>query len=120
MVDVELGLVRKETKLTDPSGGMKSFQHELRRGGTAIHATRTDPNLFIRRDAPNGPPEHRFVTYPASPVEHWLFSSGPSWSGCWFEPIRPGTLECQTCNRSGVCFGRANPVVPCAYTEFSL
>jgi len=47
--------------MTDPSDGMKSFQKELRRGGIAIQVTKTDPNLFIHRDAPNGPPEIRFT-----------------------------------------------------------
>jgi len=47
--------------MTDPSVGMKSFQQELRRGSVAIQVTRTDPNLFVHRDAPNGPPEYRFT-----------------------------------------------------------
>ena len=40
---------------------MKSFQQELRRGSIAIQVARTDPNLFVHRDAPNGPPEYRFT-----------------------------------------------------------
>ena len=47
--------------MTDPSDGMKSFQKELRRGGIAIQVTKTDPNLFVHLDAPNGPPEIRFT-----------------------------------------------------------
>jgi hypothetical protein len=47
--------------MTDPSAGMKSFQKELRRGGIAIHVAKTDPNLFVHRDAPKGPPEYRFT-----------------------------------------------------------
>lgn len=47
--------------MTDPSDGMKSFQQEIRRGGITIHAAKTDPNLFVHRDAPNGPPEYRFT-----------------------------------------------------------
>jgi RimJ/RimL family protein N-acetyltransferase len=47
--------------MTDPSDGMKSFQHELRRDNIAIHVASTDPNLFVHRDAPNGPPEYRFT-----------------------------------------------------------
>lgn len=47
--------------MTNPSDGMKSFQQELRRGGIAIQVARTDPNLFVHRDAPNGPPEYRFT-----------------------------------------------------------
>ncbi|HEX4427326.1 MAG TPA: hypothetical protein VH079_18135 [Terriglobales bacterium] len=47
--------------MTDPSDGMKSFQKELRRGGIAIQVTKTDPNLFVHLDAPNGPPEYRFT-----------------------------------------------------------
>lgn len=47
--------------MTDPSDGMKSFQQELRRGGIAIHAAKTDPNLFVHCDAPNGPAEYRFT-----------------------------------------------------------
>lgn len=47
--------------MTDPSDGMKSFQKELRRGGIAIQVARTDPNLFVHRDEPKGPPEIRFT-----------------------------------------------------------
>jgi len=47
--------------MTDPSDGMKSFQKELRRGGIAIQVTKTDPNLFLHLDAPNGPSEIRFT-----------------------------------------------------------
>jgi hypothetical protein len=47
--------------MTDPSDGMKSFQQELRRGGIAIQVAKTDPNLFIHLDSPNGPPEYRFT-----------------------------------------------------------
>lgn len=47
--------------MTDPSDGMKSFQQELRRGGIAIRVAKTDPNLFVHLDAPNGPPEIRFT-----------------------------------------------------------
>jgi hypothetical protein len=47
--------------MTDPSEGLKSFQQELRRGRIAICVTKTDPNLFLHRDAPNGPPEYRFT-----------------------------------------------------------
>jgi hypothetical protein len=47
--------------MTDPSDGMKSFQQELRHGGIAIHVAKTDLNLFVHRDAPNGPPEYRFT-----------------------------------------------------------
>ena len=50
-----------EAIMTDPSAGMKSFQKELRRGRIAIQVARTDPNLFIHLDAPNGPPEIRFT-----------------------------------------------------------
>jgi hypothetical protein len=47
--------------MTDPSDGMKSFQKELRRGGIVIQVTKTDPNLFVHLDSPNGPPELRFT-----------------------------------------------------------
>jgi hypothetical protein len=47
--------------MTDPSDGMKSFQKELRRGGITVQVAKTDPNLFVHRDAPNGPPELRFT-----------------------------------------------------------
>lgn len=47
--------------MTDPSDGMKSFQKELRRGSIAIQVSKTDPNLFVHLDAPNGPPEIRFT-----------------------------------------------------------
>ena len=47
--------------MIDPSDGMKSFQKELRRGGIAIQVAKTDPNLFVHLDAPNGPPEIRFT-----------------------------------------------------------
>jgi RimJ/RimL family protein N-acetyltransferase len=47
--------------MTDPSVGMKSFQQELRRGSIAIQVAKTDPNLFVHLDAPNGPPEIRFT-----------------------------------------------------------
>ena len=47
--------------MTDPSDGMKSFQQELRRGDIAIHISKTDANLFVHVDAPNGPPEYRFT-----------------------------------------------------------
>jgi RimJ/RimL family protein N-acetyltransferase len=47
--------------MTDPSDGMKSFQKELRRGGIASQVTKTDPNLFVHLDAPNGPSEIRFT-----------------------------------------------------------
>ncbi len=40
---------------------MKSFQQELRRGGIAIQAAKTDPKLFVHLDAPNGPHEIRFT-----------------------------------------------------------
>jgi RimJ/RimL family protein N-acetyltransferase len=59
--EVELRSVREEARMTDPSVGMKSFQKELRRGGIAIQVAKTDPNLFVHRDAPNGPPEIRFT-----------------------------------------------------------
>ncbi len=60
-VEVELRSVCEEARMTDPSDGMKSFQKELRRGGIAIQVTKTDPNLFVHLDAPNGPPEIRFT-----------------------------------------------------------
>lgn len=47
--------------MTDPSDGMKSFQQELRRGSIAIQVAKTDPNLFVHLDAPNGPPEYRYT-----------------------------------------------------------
>jgi RimJ/RimL family protein N-acetyltransferase len=47
--------------MTAPSDGMKSFQKELRRGGITIQAAKTDPNLFVHLDAPNGPPKYRFT-----------------------------------------------------------
>jgi hypothetical protein len=48
-------------RMTDPSDGMKSFQQELRRGSIAIQVAKTDSNLFVHLDAPNGPPEYRFT-----------------------------------------------------------
>ncbi|HWO30652.1 MAG TPA: hypothetical protein VNO32_17800 [Candidatus Acidoferrum sp.] len=81
--EVELRSVCEEARMTDPSDGMKSFQKELRRGGVAIQVTKTDPNLFVHLDAPNGPPEIRFtyvrlkektvtsmVIFAAQPPEH--------------------------------------------------
>jgi hypothetical protein len=59
--EVELRSVREEERMTDPSDGMKSFQQELRRGGIAIQVAKTNPNLFVHLDAPNGPPELRFT-----------------------------------------------------------
>ncbi len=47
--------------MVDPSDGMKSFQQALRQGKIAIHVAKTDPNLFVHLDAPNGPPEIRFT-----------------------------------------------------------
>jgi RimJ/RimL family protein N-acetyltransferase len=58
---VELKSIPEEAKMTDPSVGMKSFQQELRRGGITIQTAKTDPNLFVHLDAPNGPPEYRFT-----------------------------------------------------------
>jgi len=47
--------------MVDPSDGMRSFQKALRQGKIAIHVAKTDPNLFVHLDAPNGPPEIRFT-----------------------------------------------------------
>jgi RimJ/RimL family protein N-acetyltransferase len=59
----KVGLIslREEARMTDPSIGMKSFQQALRRGGIVIHVAKTDPNLFVHLDAPNGPPEIRYT-----------------------------------------------------------
>jgi hypothetical protein len=57
----KLRSVCEEARMTDPSDGMKSFQKELRCDGIAIQVTRTDPNLFVHLDAPNGPAEIRFT-----------------------------------------------------------
>ena len=59
--EVKLRSVCEEAIVTDPSDGMRSFQRELRRGRMAIQVARTDPNLFVHRDAPSGPPEYRFT-----------------------------------------------------------
>jgi RimJ/RimL family protein N-acetyltransferase len=47
--------------MTDPSTGLKSFQQALRQGRIALQVAKTDPDLFIHLDAPNGPPEIRFT-----------------------------------------------------------
>jgi hypothetical protein len=47
--------------MADPSDGMKSLQKELGCGGIAIHVARTDPDRFVHRDAPKGPPEYRWT-----------------------------------------------------------
>ncbi len=47
--------------MVDPSEGMRSFQQALRKGKIAIHVAKTDPNLFVHLDAPNGVPEIRFT-----------------------------------------------------------
>ena len=47
--------------MVDPSDGMKSFQQALRQGRIDIEVAKTDPDLFVHFDAPNGPPEIRFT-----------------------------------------------------------